>query len=90
VIALVASNAKGAFTEIIKDFESKHKGVTVKAKYLGGATIGKMVDEQEPADMVLVKLHHRQRYAAARNTHPSSSESKSFWCRKQSGQHKDD
>ncbi len=54
VIALVASNAKGAFTEIIKDFESKHKGVTVKAKYLGGATIGKMVDEQEPADMVLV------------------------------------
>ncbi len=54
VVALVASNAKGAFTEIIKDFESKHKGVTVKASYLGGSDIGKMVDEQQEADVVLV------------------------------------
>jgi len=54
VVALVASNAKGAFTEIIKRFESKHKGVTVKASYLGGSEIGKIVDEQGPADVVLV------------------------------------
>lgn len=54
VVALVASNAKGAFTEIIKDFESKHKGVTVKASYLGGSEIGSMVDEQKEADVVLV------------------------------------
>ena len=54
IVALVASNAKGAFTEIIKEFESKHKGVTVMASYLGGTTIGKMVDEQERADVVLV------------------------------------
>ncbi|GAC1407491.1 MAG: molybdate ABC transporter substrate-binding protein [Candidatus Velthaea sp.] len=54
IVALVASNAKGAFTEIIKDFETKHKGVTVKASYLGGSEIGKMVDEQQEADVVLV------------------------------------
>ncbi len=52
--ALVASNAKGAFEELIKDFESKHKGVTVKAEYLGGATIGKRIDGSEPVDVVLV------------------------------------
>ncbi|GAC1404693.1 MAG: molybdate ABC transporter substrate-binding protein [Candidatus Velthaea sp.] len=54
VIALVASNAKGAFTELIKQFETKHKGVKVTAQYLGGAKIGKMIDENEPADVVLV------------------------------------
>jgi len=54
VVALVASNAKGAFTEIIKDFETKHKGVTVKATYLGGTQIGTMVDTQEVADVILV------------------------------------
>ncbi len=54
VVALVASNAKAAFTEIIKDFQNKHKGVTVKASYLGGAEIGKIVDEQGEADVVLV------------------------------------
>ncbi len=54
IVALVASNAKGAFTEIIKEFETKHKGVTVKANYLGGTQIGNMVDTQERADLVLV------------------------------------
>ncbi len=54
VVALVASNAKGAFTQIIKQFEMQNKGATVKASYLGGTDIGKMVDEQQTADVVLV------------------------------------
>ena len=52
--ALVASNAKGAFEDLIKEFEATHKGVTVKAEYLGGATIGKRIDASEPVDVVLV------------------------------------
>ncbi|HEX3468680.1 MAG TPA: extracellular solute-binding protein [Candidatus Elarobacter sp.] len=52
--ALVASNAKGAFEDLIKAFEAKHKGVTVKAEYLGGATIGKRIDASEAVDVVLV------------------------------------
>jgi molybdate transport system substrate-binding protein len=54
VTALVASNAQGAFSELIKQFETKHKGVKVTAQYLGGADIGKMIDAQKPADVVLV------------------------------------
>lgn len=54
VVALVASNAQGAFTEIIKEFEAAHKGVKVKATYLGGTQIGTMVDESQAADVVLV------------------------------------
>jgi molybdate transport system substrate-binding protein len=54
ITALVASNAKGAFTELIKQFETKHKGVTVKVEYLGGATIGKRIDASEPIDVILV------------------------------------
>ncbi len=54
VVALVASNAKGAFTEIIKEFQSKHQGVTVKADYLGGTDIGNKVDAQDVVDVILV------------------------------------
>ena len=54
VTALVASNAQGVFTQLIKQFETKHKGVTVKAEYLGGATIGKRVDAGEAIDVILV------------------------------------
>ncbi len=54
VIALVASNAQGAFTEIIKEFQTKHAGVTVKPQYLGGTDIGNMVDTQARADVILV------------------------------------
>jgi molybdate transport system substrate-binding protein len=54
VTALVASNAQGAFTELIKQFESKHKGVKVTPQYLGGSDIGKLIDAQKPADVVLV------------------------------------
>jgi molybdate transport system substrate-binding protein len=54
ITALVASNAEGAFTELIKQFEAKHKGVKVTAQYLGGAEIGRMIDAQKPADVVLV------------------------------------
>jgi molybdate transport system substrate-binding protein len=54
ITALVASNAQGAFTDLIKEFEAKHKGVTVKAEYLGGATIGKRIDGGESVDVVLV------------------------------------
>lgn len=53
ITALVASNAEGAFTDLIKEFEAKHKGVTVKAEYLGGATIGKRIDGGEAIDVVL-------------------------------------
>ena len=54
LVALVASNAKGAFTEIIKEFQSKHPGVTVKADYLGGTDIGNKVDAQDVVDVILV------------------------------------
>ncbi len=54
ITALVASNAQAAFTDLIKEFEAKHKGVTVKAEYLGGATIGKRIDAGEAIDVVLV------------------------------------
>jgi len=54
IIALVASNAQGAFTELIRQFQVKHKGVTVSAQYLGGAKIGKMIDEGKDADVILV------------------------------------
>ncbi len=54
ISALVASNAKAAFGDLIKEFEAKHKGVTVKAEYLGGATIGKRIDGGESVDVVLV------------------------------------
>jgi molybdate transport system substrate-binding protein len=54
ITALVASNAKGAFTQLIKQFETKHKGVTVKVEYLGGADIGKRIDANEPIDVILV------------------------------------
>jgi molybdate transport system substrate-binding protein len=54
ITALVASNAKGAFTDLIKQFETKHKGVTVKVEYLGGADIGKRIDASEPIDVILV------------------------------------
>ncbi|MBV9408899.1 MAG: extracellular solute-binding protein [Candidatus Eremiobacteraeota bacterium] len=54
ISALVASNAKGAFTQLIKQFETKHKGVKVKVEYLGGSDIGKRIDANEPVDVVLV------------------------------------
>lgn len=54
ITALVASNAKGAFTQLIKQFETKHKGVKVKVEYLGGSEIGKRIDNNEPVDVVLV------------------------------------
>ena len=51
--ALIASNAQRAFTEIIKDYEAKHPNVTIKPQWLGGSTIAKMVDEGQPADVVM-------------------------------------
>lgn len=54
VIALVASNAKGAFGDIQKAFEAQHKGVTIEPQWLGSSAIAKMVDEQQPADFALV------------------------------------
>ncbi len=52
--ALIASNAEGAFTEIIKTYEAKHPGVTIKAQWLGGATIAKTIDENSgPADVAM-------------------------------------
>jgi molybdate transport system substrate-binding protein len=54
IVALVASNAEGAFTELIRQFQVKHKGVVVKAQYLGGATIATMIDQQKDADVILI------------------------------------
>jgi molybdate transport system substrate-binding protein len=51
--ALIASNAQHAFTEIIKDYEAKHPSVEIKAQFLGGATIAKMIDEGKPADVAM-------------------------------------
>jgi molybdate transport system substrate-binding protein len=54
LVALVASNAKGAFEDLITEFQAKHPGVTVKAEYLGGSTIGKRIDAGEAIDVILV------------------------------------
>lgn len=55
--ALIASNAEHAFTEIIKDYQTKHPGVTIKAQWLGGATIAKMIDENTgPADVAMANV----------------------------------
>ena len=55
--ALVASNAQGAFTEIIKDFEAKNPGITVKAQWLGGSTIAKTIDEgKDPVDIAMAGM----------------------------------
>src|SRR5579872_7236854 len=51
--ALIASNAQHAFTEIIKEYQSKHPNVTIKPQWLGGATIAKMVDTNKPADVAM-------------------------------------
>ncbi|MBV8424575.1 MAG: molybdate ABC transporter substrate-binding protein [Candidatus Eremiobacteraeota bacterium] len=51
--ALIASNAQHAFTEIIEDYQKKHPNVSIKPQWLGGATIAKMVDEGQPADVVM-------------------------------------
>jgi len=52
--ALVASNAQGAFTEIIKEYQAKHPNVTIKPQWLGGATIAKTIDEgKEPVDIAM-------------------------------------
>src|SRR5579883_1222168 len=51
--ALIASNAQKAFTEIIKEYQAKHPNVTIKPQWLGGATIAKMVDEGQPADVAM-------------------------------------
>ena len=54
ITAEVASNAQGAFTQLIKQFEVKHKGVKVNVVYLGGADIGKHIDAGNPIDVILV------------------------------------
>jgi molybdate transport system substrate-binding protein len=54
VTAEVASNAKGAFTQLMKQFETKHPGVKVNAVYLGGADIGKHIDAGNAIDVILV------------------------------------
>jgi molybdate transport system substrate-binding protein len=54
VVAQVASNAQGAFTQLIKQFEVKHPGVKVEVQYLGGSTIGKAIDNGDAIDVVLV------------------------------------
>ncbi|MBV8152695.1 MAG: extracellular solute-binding protein, partial [Candidatus Eremiobacteraeota bacterium] len=51
--ALIASNAQRAFTQIIQEYQSKHPNVTIKPQFLGGATIAKMVDEGQPADVAM-------------------------------------
>jgi molybdate transport system substrate-binding protein len=54
ITAQVASNAQGAFTQLIKQFEVKHPGVKVDVQYLGGSTIGKNIDNGDAIDVVLV------------------------------------
>lgn len=51
--ALIASNAQHAFTEIIDEYQAKHPDVTIKPQWLGGATIAKMVDTGQPADVAM-------------------------------------
>lgn len=52
--AEVASSVKPPFEQFVKIYESKHKGSTIAAKYLGGGVIQADVEADTPIDMVVV------------------------------------
>jgi len=54
LVALVSSNMRGAFVELSKQFSKRHPDVTIQAQYLGGTQIGDMIDQQIPADVIIV------------------------------------
>jgi molybdate transport system substrate-binding protein len=54
IVALVSSNMREAFAELSKLFSSHRRDVTIRAEYLGGTQIGDMIDQEAPADIVIV------------------------------------
>jgi molybdate transport system substrate-binding protein len=49
-----SSNMREAFAELTKQFSSQRRDVTIRAQYLGGTQIGDMIDQEVPADIVIV------------------------------------
>jgi ABC-type molybdate transport system substrate-binding protein len=54
IVALVSSNMREAFAELARRFSSQRRDVTIRAQYLGGTQIGDMIDQQVPADIVII------------------------------------
>ena len=54
LVALVASNAKAPFTEIIAAYEKSHPDISVSATYVGSNVIAKEIASAAAADVVLI------------------------------------
>ncbi len=54
LVALVASNAKAPFTDIIAAYEKSHPDISVSASYVGSNVIAKTVASGSAADIVLI------------------------------------
>jgi molybdate transport system substrate-binding protein len=54
LVALVASNAKAPFTEIIAAYEKSHPDISVSATYVGSNVIAKEIASGAAADVVLI------------------------------------
>jgi molybdate transport system substrate-binding protein len=52
--ALVVSSAKAPYDELVAMFEKSHPGVTIEAQYLGGGQIATALDNDTPADIVII------------------------------------
>ncbi len=66
--AEVASSVKAPFEQFIKIYESKHPGVTISAKYLGGGVIQGDVESDNPIDIVVVGKNQTDKLLSHINT----------------------
>ena len=62
--AEVASSVRPPFEQFIKIYESKHKGVTISPKYLGGGVIQGDVESDNPIDIVVVGKNQTDKLTA--------------------------
>ncbi len=56
LVALVASNAKAPFAEIIAAYEKSHPDITISATYVGSNVIAKEIASGAAADVVLIAV----------------------------------
>jgi molybdate transport system substrate-binding protein len=62
--AEVASSVRPPFEQFVKIYESKHKGSTIAAKYLGGGVIQADVEADTPIDIVVVGKNQTDKLTA--------------------------
>ncbi len=66
--AEVASSVRPPFEQFAKIYESKHKGTTIAAKYLGGGVIQADVEADGPIDIVVVGKNQVDKLTSHMNT----------------------